>query len=53
LEVNLKNMEESSRWYPGAGIYRPVKLVLTPTIHIDDWSLFARTLTIGKGKAEL
>ena len=53
MEVNLKNMEESSRWYPGAGIYRPVKLVLTPTIHIDDWSLFARTLTIGKGKAEL
>ena len=53
LEVELRNREESSRWYPGAGIYRPVKLVLTPTIHIDDWSLFARTLTIGKGKAEL
>ena len=53
LEVKLGNREESSRWYPGAGIYRPVKLVLTPTIHIDDWSLFARTLTIGKGKAEL
>ena len=29
LEVDLQNVEESSRWYPGAGIYRPVKLVLT------------------------
>ena len=53
LEVSLKNMEESSRWYPGAGIYRPVKLLLTPKTHIDDWSLFVRTMTIGKDKAEL
>ena len=30
LEVDLNNVEESSRWYPGAGIYRPVTLVLTP-----------------------
>ena len=43
LEVNLNNVEESSRWYPGAGIYRPVTLVLTPTqSYIDDWSIFVR-----------
>ena len=24
LEVDLQNVEESSRWYPGAGIYRPL-----------------------------
>ena len=53
LEVSLKNLEESSRWYPGAGIYRPVTLVLTDKQYIDDWSLFVRTVTIGKGKAEL
>ncbi|MCR4604316.1 MAG: DUF4982 domain-containing protein [Prevotella sp.] len=50
LEVDLKNVEESSRWYPGAGIYRPVTLVLTPKTHIDDWSLVARTLGTNKGK---
>ena len=53
LEVSLRNMEESSRWYPGAGLYRPVKLLLTPEKHIDDWSLFVRTINIGKDKAEL
>ena len=53
LEVSLTNKEESSRWYPGAGIYRPVKLVLTPKVYIDDWSLFVRTTTIAKGRAEL
>ncbi len=44
LEVGLKNMEESSRWYPGAGIYRPVTLVETRRTYIDDWSLFVRPL---------
>ena len=50
LEVDLKNLEESSRWYPGAGIYRPVKLVLTPRIHIDDWSICARTIDVNLQK---
>ncbi len=51
LEVDLQNVEESSRWYPGAGIYRPVKLVLTPTkSYIDDWSVFVRPLDAKKVK---
>ena len=37
VEVNLQNLEESSRWYPGAGIYRPVTLVLTGQQHLDPW----------------
>ena len=37
IEVNLKNVEESSRWYPGGGLYRPVELILTPKAHIDAW----------------
>ena len=50
LEVDLKNQEESSRWYPGAGIYRPVKLVLMPKIHLDEWSICARTLDVNLRK---
>ena len=50
LEVSLTNMEESSRWYPGAGIYRPVTLVLTPKTYIDDWSLFVRTIGVDQRK---
>lgn len=43
LSVDLQNLEESSRWYPGAGLYRPVTLILTPTkSRIDDWSIFVR-----------
>ena len=43
LEVDLQNVEESSRWYPGAGIYRPVTLVLTDENWIDPWGTFIRT----------
>ena len=52
LEVHLKNVEESSRWYPGAGIYRPVTLVLTPQqARIDDWGITTRTeLHVKNGK---
>ena len=46
LEVSLKNVEESSRWYPGGGIYRPVTLVLTGGERIGAWATFARTDTI-------
>ena len=35
VRVDLSNIEESSRWYPGGGIYRPVKLVTTPKARLD------------------
>lgn len=38
IEVSLENVEESSRWYPGGGIYRPVNLLLSHKSHIDDWA---------------
>ena len=53
LEVDLQNLEESSRWYPGAGIYRPVKLVLTAKQHLDRWGCYFRTLSIEADKAEV
>ena len=51
LEVDLKNLEESSRWYPGAGIYRPVTLVITPKTYIEDWSIYIRTISVKDGQA--
>ena len=51
IEVRLKNVEESSRWYPGAGLYRPVKLVLTNERNIDDWKTFVRTSSLEKEMA--
>ncbi len=50
LEVHLNNVEESSRWYPGAGIYRPVTLLLRGDKRISTWETFARTVSIEKEK---
>ena len=46
LEVHLKNLDESSRWYPGAGIYRPVKLITTGDDYLNPWSTYIRTTSI-------
>lgn len=35
--VKAKNRPESSRWYPGAGIIRPVKLVLGNAVGVKTW----------------
>ncbi len=37
LAVRLENKHESSRWYPGAGLYRNVHLTLIPDVHIAQW----------------
>ena len=37
LAVRLENLPESSRWYPGAGLYRNVHLVVTNQSYIPIW----------------
>jgi len=37
LEVSLENLPESSRWYPGAGLYRNVHLLERGKIHVPVW----------------
>lgn len=51
--VHLNNREESSRWYPGAGLYRPVRLVLTPEMRIDPWNVYIRTTRLDDDGATL
>ena len=50
IAVSLNNREESSRWYPGGGLYREVTLTTTPhSAHIDTWGSWVRTETTGNG----
>lgn len=37
LAVRLENRSQSSRWYPGAGIYRNVRVVATEAVHVPVW----------------
>jgi beta-galactosidase len=43
LVVRLDNLPESSRWYPGAGLYRNVWLTKTGPIHVAQWGTVVTT----------
>ena len=49
LAVRLENKPNSSRWYPGAGLYRNVRLVATNPVHVKQWGTYITTPEIEKG----
>jgi beta-galactosidase len=53
LTIRLENPDESSRWYPGAGIYRNVWLVKTAPVHISHWGTYLTTPEITTDKAKV
>ncbi|MCH5217746.1 MAG: DUF4982 domain-containing protein [Muribaculaceae bacterium] len=53
VEVSLENLPESSRWYPGAGLYRNVHLLQTPAVHIPVWGTYLTTPTVTKEYADV
>lgn len=67
LAVRLENRPQSSRWYPGAGLYRNVHVVTTEKNHVPVWgtqittpyvkdeyaSVCLRTTILNAGKTEL
>ena len=43
IAVRLENLPESSRWYPGAGLYRNVRIIVTDKAHIPVWGTYITT----------
>ena len=43
VAVRLDTENMGSRWYPGAGIYRHVRLVTTSPVHVSQWGVFVTT----------
>ncbi len=53
VAVRLENPAEFSRWYPGAGLYRNVHLILTESAHIPIWGTYITTPVIEKDFARV
>ena len=53
LAVRLENETESSRWYPGAGLYRNVHLVIKEDAHITSWGTQLTTPVVKKDFARV
>lgn len=43
IAVSIDTRQHRSRWYPGAGIYRDVKMVMANQVHIEHWGTFVST----------
>lgn len=51
VAVRLDNKEQSSRWYPGAGLYRFVRVVVKENSHIKYNGVFATTPNVSADSA--
>ncbi len=53
LAVHLTNVGQSSRWYPGAGLYRKVSLIVKNAESIQQWGTFITTPLITNNVAKV
>ncbi|MHB9055106.1 MAG: beta-galactosidase GalB [Paludibacteraceae bacterium] len=53
IAVRVDNPNNSSRWYPGGGIYRNVWLVKTNPVHIGQWGTYITAKNITKSSATI
>jgi beta-galactosidase len=53
LVVKLNNRPKSSRWYPGAGLFRKVSLIIKNKNHLDHWGTFIQTPMVSQEFAKV
>lgn len=54
IAVRVDNSQQpASRWYPGAGINRQVRLVTTSSTHIEPWGTFVTTPSVSAASATI
>jgi len=51
IAIRLDNPPDSSRWYPGGGIYRNVWLIKTSQIHVSHWGTYVTTPDVTSASA--
>jgi beta-galactosidase len=51
IAIRLDNPPNSSRWYPGGGIYRNVWLTQTTPVHVGQWGTYLTTPEISVSSA--
>lgn len=53
LEITTNDMQPSTRWYSGAGIYRDVFMWTGGEVRVEPWDAFITTLAVSKASAKV
>ena len=53
IAVHADTRMHDSRWYPGAGIYRKVQMIVTNPVHTSIWGTFITTPVVKPNYAEV
>jgi beta-galactosidase len=53
IAVHADTRMHDSRWYPGAGIYRKVQMIVTNPVHTSIWGTFVTTPVVKPNYAEV
>ncbi|MEI8046369.1 MAG: glycoside hydrolase family 2 TIM barrel-domain containing protein [Bacteroidota bacterium] len=53
VAVHADTRMHDSRWYPGAGIYRKVQMIVTNPVHIGIWGIYVTTPIIKPNYADV
>lgn len=51
VAVRVDTTRHGSRWYPGAGIYRKVNLVISNPVHVAQWGTYITTPEVHSDRA--
>jgi beta-galactosidase len=53
LAIRVDTRKHESRWYPGAGIYRKVRMLVLDPVHVGIWGTYVTTPIIKNGYSEV
>ncbi len=53
IVVHVDTRKHKSRWYPGAGIYRKIQMVVTAPVHVPIWGTYVTTPKVAETNADV
>ncbi|WP_321332128.1 glycoside hydrolase family 2 TIM barrel-domain containing protein [uncultured Bacteroides sp.] len=53
LAIHADTRRHDSRWYPGAGIYRKIQMIVVNSVHVNIWGTYVTTPVIKPNYADV
>ena len=53
IAIHADTRNHESRWYPGAGIFRKIRMIVVNPVHIGIWGTYVTTPSVNADKAQV